>query len=207
MKRITILRHGSTELNEQDCSRGWLNVPLSDKGRQEAKIAAEFLAPREFSAIYASDLGRAVETANIVAEYHPNLMVEWTACLRPINFGDWQGQPIAKVGPLMDELSERWATDLSIESPNGESFKSFQDRAYPFLLSLPDNALVVTHTRTASYAIAMMALNNWKMLFPDDISKMKRAEVSCANIAVVCDNEIAELNPIPHKEEQWTTLS
>src|SRR5208337_2441790 len=61
------LRHGSTELNEDNKFRGWANPPLDAKGKKDAATAATFLKGKGIKAIYCSDLARSVETAAIVS--------------------------------------------------------------------------------------------------------------------------------------------
>lgn len=69
--KIYVLRHGSTELNGRGAIRGWLDVPLNEEGRAQARLAAAHLADVPFARAYTSDLVRAVETASIVAGGHP----------------------------------------------------------------------------------------------------------------------------------------
>ncbi|MHB8156286.1 MAG: histidine phosphatase family protein, partial [Desulfocucumaceae bacterium] len=66
--RVFLVRHGETIWNSEQKLQGHADIPLSDKGRQQAKALAERLAPRSISAVYCSDLGRAVETASQIAE-------------------------------------------------------------------------------------------------------------------------------------------
>lgn len=206
---ITILRHGSTELNEKGQLRGWLNVPLSAKGVAEAERAGRFLAPDKFDKIYASDLDRTVKTAAAVGKYHANAPVEWTPALRPINFGDLQGNPYAEVKKELDDLWAAWGNELSICAPGGESFDDFQKRTYPFLSSLRGRVLLVTHTRTASYILAI-ALNKCKTINPNgegSVSLMHTLKVACGDIARVDAGKIAQINPIEHEGNYKTSLS
>src|SRR5258708_40164023 len=60
---VYALRHGTTQLNEDNKFRGWIDISLDDKGRTDAEAAAEFLKDKGIIAIRCSDLARAIETA------------------------------------------------------------------------------------------------------------------------------------------------
>ena len=66
--KLIIVRHGETEWNTQDIAMGQLDSPLTLKGIQQAHAIAERLRRLSFCALYSSDLGRAVQTVNIIAE-------------------------------------------------------------------------------------------------------------------------------------------
>ena len=199
---LTILRHGSTDLNEGGALRGWLDVPLSPLGKEQAEIAGLALARETFDCVYTSDLQRAVDTAVAIGKWHKDLSIRWTPELRPINFGELQGRPYAEIKEKLDRLWFHWKQELSIRAPGGESFEDFQNRIYPFLQSLltvERNILLVTHTRVCSYIMAV-AMNDGKCLSGDALDLMKVLEVSCANVVQIEGKDIKVLNPIRQKE-------
>src|SRR5688572_8434684 len=65
---VIIVRHGETEWNIARIRQGHLDSKLTDKGLAQAKALAQRLARERFSAIYSSDLGRAVQTALAIAD-------------------------------------------------------------------------------------------------------------------------------------------
>ncbi len=69
MTTIYIARHGQNEDNVRGILNGHRDLPLTDLGRQQARQLARHIKDRElvFDAVYASPLGRAFETAAIVA--------------------------------------------------------------------------------------------------------------------------------------------
>ena len=203
MCKITVVRHGSTDLNESDALRGWLNVPLSELGKEQAVKVSNHLATTDkenkFDFIYTSDLSRAVDTANAIAKWHIGIPAQWTTALRPINFGILQGLPYPSIKKQLADLWAAWEGDLAAEAPGGESFAAFQNRIFPFYESLTKDKnaiiLLVTHTRCASYLMAV-ALNDGQPLTTSTIWKMKELETGCGNLARIEDGEITQLNPV-----------
>ena len=65
--RIFLIRHGATTLSAEDRFAGATDVPLSDIGRAQVRQLAARLGGDEITAVYASPLGRTVETARILA--------------------------------------------------------------------------------------------------------------------------------------------
>lgn len=103
------LRHGRTAHNAQRLVQGFLDVPLDDIGRTEARAAAEHLAEHaSLSRIFASDLSRAWETAGFVAAATGTL-AELEPGLRERDFGPLGGSPIvpglwARVAPGIETI-------------------------------------------------------------------------------------------------------
>src|SRR6266513_2991795 len=73
--RIFLVRHGATVLTKEDRFAGATDVELSDEGREQVRRLAVRLGGEKIAAIYASPLGRTVETARILAKPH-NLEVQ-----------------------------------------------------------------------------------------------------------------------------------
>ena len=68
--RVFLIRHGATVLTAEDRFAGATDVELSDEGREQARRLAERLGTEKVAAVYASPLGRTVETASIIARPH-----------------------------------------------------------------------------------------------------------------------------------------
>jgi broad specificity phosphatase PhoE len=103
---LLIVRHGETDWNAERRYQGHADVPLNERGREQAQALAEQLAGEALDAIYASDLSRARVTAEVVAE-RLGLPVVADPDLREIDVGavegltfdessafdGWQGEP------------------------------------------------------------------------------------------------------------------
>ncbi len=87
---ILLVRHGETDWNRDRRVQGHTDVPLNDEGRRQARALAEELGEGAFDAVYASDLARARETAEILAA-PCGLDVTQLEALREKNFGTWEG--------------------------------------------------------------------------------------------------------------------
>jgi broad specificity phosphatase PhoE len=87
---LLLVRHGETDWNAEGKLQGHTDRPLNDFGRRQAKALADRLTGEDIAAIYASDLSRAKETAEIVGE-RLGLPVVIDADLREKNWGSWEG--------------------------------------------------------------------------------------------------------------------
>src|SRR5438105_20624 len=90
MTTLLLVRHGETDWNAEGRLQGHTDRPLSDFGREQARRLADDLVGEELDAIYASDLIRARETAEIIGE-RLGLPVVIDPDLREKNWGTWEG--------------------------------------------------------------------------------------------------------------------
>src|SRR5205809_708167 len=88
--QVIIVRHGQTQWNLKLIRQGHLDSPLTEKGMAQAKALAQRLAQEKFNALYSSDLGRAVQTAEMIAAVTGHEIVT-DARLRERNLGVFQG--------------------------------------------------------------------------------------------------------------------
>jgi len=93
---ILLARHGETDWNRDGRLQGWSDPPLNAAGRAQARALAERLRATPFDAVYASDLRRAFETAEIVATSH-GVPVVPDPGLREVDIGSWSGLTRAEI--------------------------------------------------------------------------------------------------------------
>ena len=70
MAQLLLIRHGETVWNREGRFQGAIDVPLSEKGKAEARQLGAYLRDKPLKAIYSSHLSRALETAQAVARHH-----------------------------------------------------------------------------------------------------------------------------------------
>lgn len=137
--RVVMIRHGETLWNRERRIQGQTDTPLSDLGRAQAKAVGERLSTLSFSAIYASDLARAWDTAGaILAAAAARAVIEGRAApalhadprLREMHFGQWEGRTSAQIAAADPEAHARSRErDPEFRIPGGESFRDLYARA------------------------------------------------------------------------------
>ena len=138
MPILHFVRHGETEWNREQRVQGVADVPLSAIGREQAQALAASLAERPIRAIYASDLRRALETAEPLAA-RLGLPVLPTPALRERNFGVNEGRLAAEVAAeLGKEVGTAWHGPDE-RHPDGESIREVFGRVAAFLDELLDD--------------------------------------------------------------------
>jgi broad specificity phosphatase PhoE len=151
--RVFMVRHGATVLSAEDRFAGASDIELSEEGRQQAQCLSERLRHEKIAAVYASPMGRTVETARILAAPH-NLKVQTTDGFREISHGHWEGMKRRDVEEKFPQEITEWEKDpYTFAPPGGESGLAVTARALPALIDLvrehPDeNILVVSHKAT-----------------------------------------------------------
>lgn len=118
MTTILLIRHGETVDNARQIMQGQTQGELNDQGRTQACQVAERLSAEQIDAVVASDLRRAVQTAEIIAAPH-GLSVQTTKLLRERDWGSFTGRFIP------DLRGEAWPDDIESEANLLERARSF----------------------------------------------------------------------------------
>lgn len=126
---VLLARHGETEDNRPPLRfQGWRDTPLNETGRRQARELAARLAGLGIASIWSSDLSRARETAEIVAETI-SLPVCLDARLREGYRGRWEGRLFEDVARAEPELFAQWEhAGRTWRFPDGESLQDQLDR-------------------------------------------------------------------------------
>lgn len=154
MGKLVLVRHGESEWNLKGLWTGWTDVPLTDKGRAEARRAGEALKGIRFDAAFTSMLMRAQQTLDeikkILGEEIPTTEIE---ALNERSYGIYTGknkwEVQKEVGDEQFQLIRRgWDTHI----PEGESLKQVYERVVPYykqtilpLLEAGQNILITAH--------------------------------------------------------------
>jgi probable phosphoglycerate mutase len=151
--RIFLVRHGATVLTAEDRFAGATDVPLSDEGREQARRLSLRLQREPITAVYASTLGRTIETARLAVEPR-DIPVIQRAGLREISHGRWEGLTRSEVDAKFPEEASAWEEDPFTFAPEGgESGLAVTARALPALIEIVrahpgEHVLVVSHKAT-----------------------------------------------------------
>ncbi len=135
MGRLVLLRHGESQWNLENRFTGWIDVPLSPRGIEEAKQAGEKLRGLRFDRAFTSVLVRANETLRLVLEAvgQTNIPIEKDKALNERMYGDLQGlnkdETAKKYGSDQVKI---WRRSYDVRPPGGESLKDTADRVLPY---------------------------------------------------------------------------
>jgi 2,3-bisphosphoglycerate-dependent phosphoglycerate mutase len=162
---LVLVRHGQSQWNLEDRFTGWVDVPLTEFGREEARRGAELIRQLTFDRAFTSALTRAQETLRIVLETigQPDLPIEKDAALNERHYGALQGLNKADMAKKFGEQQVRiWRRSYDVAPPKdktewnpdglSESLKDTAARTLPYfnakilpLVKVGQSILVVAH--------------------------------------------------------------
>lgn len=129
---IVLVRHGETAWNAEKRLQGHIDIGLNAEGQRQATALAQALQTETFDAIFSSDLRRAVDTAQAVADTHAMTVVQDVG-LRERCFGAFEGLQPDTIAARYPEDYARWrAHEVDARFPDGEriaeTMQEFFDR-------------------------------------------------------------------------------
>jgi 2,3-bisphosphoglycerate-dependent phosphoglycerate mutase len=157
MATLVLLRHGESQWNLENRFTGWVDVPLSPKGEEEARQAGEKLkaAHVHFDVAFTSVLQRANRTMEIALDIlgQRGIPVEKDQALNERHYGDLQGLNKAETAKKYgEEQVHIWRRSYDIPPPGGESLKDTAARTLPYyeakilpMIKAGKNVLVAAH--------------------------------------------------------------
>ena len=169
--RLLMVRHGESTWNREQRIQGQLDPPLTDRGLVQGGEVAERLSGHEVVALYTSDLTRARQTAQLIAEQvgcEP-IVVSW---LREIGLGSWEGKTSHDLIEEYPELWHAWAREPSWNLvPGGEGAAAFERRVNEAVQELfsrhPEgDILCVTHGGVIQVALGTVVGRASDGIFP-----------------------------------------
>jgi 2,3-bisphosphoglycerate-dependent phosphoglycerate mutase len=158
MSHLTLLRHGQSIWNKRNLFTGWVDIPLSLEGIEEALAAGEKMKNMCFDEIYTSLLIRSIQTAMIamsktecdgmpVIQYSDGRMRQWATInnefdiipvyrIEELNeryYGELQGKNKKQMAEEYgEEQVHIWRRSYATQPPGGESLKDNYTRTIPF---------------------------------------------------------------------------
>lgn len=156
---IYLIRHGETDWNKQGKIQGYIDIPLNQQGRLQAKILASKLKEISIDRIYTSDLLRASQTAEIINKSMKSHLISEER-LRERNYGEWQKLSWSEVHSQNPDLKEEWKTNpVHSKPPKGESLQDLYERVNNFLSEIlkteMNNILIVAHNSPLKILISI----------------------------------------------------
>lgn len=161
MSQLVLIRHGQSLWNKKNVFTGWVDVPLSARGIEEAVEAGKQLSGVEFDFVFTSVQLRAIETAALVLAHNESdrtpvvlhsegKMKDWTTIygekmksetlpvirdwhLNERYYGELQGKNKAETAEeYSPELVHQWRRSYDVPPPGGECLKDTASRTIPF---------------------------------------------------------------------------
>jgi len=165
---IYLVRHGQTEFNVAGRHHGWIDSPLTQLGRLQARKAGRALARlirNETVAMFVSPLGRAVETAAIISQEAGILTPAIVDCdLREIGMGSAEGLTEPEVARLWPWCQATVSGEhMSLEAPDGETLTALGERlsrALSRIIAAPSAAKVVVSHGVTGRVLQVLYLGN-----------------------------------------------
>lgn len=157
MSTLVLVRHGESQWNLENRFTGWVDVPLTPKGEEEAHRAGKNLKGEnvKFDQAFTSDLQRAQNTLKIILEEleQTGIPVQKNQALNERHYGDLQGLNKAETAVKFgDEQVKIWRRSYDIAPPKGESLKDTAARTLPYfdativpLLKAGKNIIIAAH--------------------------------------------------------------
>jgi 2,3-bisphosphoglycerate-dependent phosphoglycerate mutase len=186
MNNLILLRHGQSQWNFENRFTGWENVPLTEKGKEEARIAGKLMLKNhlDLDIVYSSVLKRANDTAEIAIK-EMKLKHLWknnklkfirNKSLNERDYGELVGlnknETAKKYGK---EKVQIWRRSYSVRPPGGESLKDVINRVKPYFekyiltkINYTKNILIVAHGNSLR---ALLVCN--KLYKPKEISSIE----------------------------------
>ena len=203
MTRLILIRHGESEYNLIRRYTGQTDVMLTDKGRLQAKITADYiLESYKIDEIISSDLIRAIDTARPIADAL-GLEIKTDKRLREIYAGDWQGLLFADVEKIYaEEYAEYKKNRETSRTPNGEGLCDVQKRTWEAILDIAregegKTVLVSTHNGPLMSLIVKLygkTLNETTSLSNNSVTEIEYENGEFRVIKCGYDEHLKELN-------------
>ena len=210
---VYLVRHGETTWNAERRFQGQLDVELSRTGVAQAEAVATWLAaqPVRFTAIYSSDLKRAVSTAQTIGK-RLGLIPELHSDLREMHAGEWQGLLVTEIEARFPGKLAEWSAKVdSFTTPGGESIPKVQKRVYATYNSIvsrhPGEAIIIVSHGAALTAL-LAALHDWDLVETWHSRKVRMSNTGVTVVALdheKSEHELLLLNSAEHLPETEQT--
>ena len=184
MPALVLVRHGESQWNLENRFTGWVDVPLSEKGIQEAAAAGERLKKEnlKFDCAFTSDLKRAQLTLKLILEKlgQSGIPIEKNQALNERHYGELQGLNKAETAKKFGEEQVKiWRRSYDIAPPGagGESLKDTAARTLPYF-----NSRILGEIKKGRNVIVAAHGNSLRSIVMD-LDKLTKEQVLELNLA------------------------
>lgn len=175
---LILIRHGKTIENEMGIFQGHTDGELSEKGKAQARQIGFDLKSKKFSAIYSSDLGRALDTAAHITAQHPQVPFFEDDRLRERCYGVYDG--ITSIDDLFSAYEDKTPHSKPLQ---GESIAEFRARLNDFYQMLEhtysqsDAIVIVTHYGPIINLISLLNGDPIEHIIKNQEEKIKNCQI------------------------------
>ncbi|MCJ7749887.1 MAG: histidine phosphatase family protein [Armatimonadetes bacterium] len=200
---LILVRHGETEWNLAGRIQGHSDSRLTARGAEQGRRAAERLAGLDISTVYASDLGRARETGEIIAAPH-GLAVTTVQGLRERCYGAFEGRTAEEIRTDDPGAFERWLGDRQgLAPPGGETQQELSERVMGALRGIAgahpgETVAIATHggpIKSAVFAVLEIPMGSWDRTWVSNGSVTVLRGNQC-ELKVACFNDTSHLDSV-----------
>jgi probable phosphoglycerate mutase len=172
---LHLVRHAETIWHAENKYAGHKDIPLTELGHFQAQELKEWVVEIQPTAIYASDLIRAIDTARPLGD-ELGIEVKIDKRLREVNFGEIEGLSQLDMKEKYPELYKNYlSSPADTQMPGGESGNTALRRVWPFITEIvsqknDQNVLLVSHgtlIRLITCELLGIELNKYRQIFPD----------------------------------------
>ncbi len=205
--RIYLVRHGETEWNKEGVFRGRKDVPLNERGRNQAEKTGAYFLGKNVQSVFSSPLSRASQTAEAITRavgLPPATILEGFI---DMDFGKWEGLSVDEARDLSPKeygIGQRSPLRFAIEG--SETLAGVRRRAKKALLKATsmadDDVVIVTHRVICKIIILWLlgAPNNLFWAIKCDPCSISVTENGNGRNVLECINDTCHLRPGDHKK-------
>jgi valyl-tRNA synthetase len=180
------MRHGETDWNKERKVQGHQDIPLNERGKEQAYSMANYFEKIKIDLVISSDLQRAAETARIIADQIGVEHIE-DQSLREKNFGIYEGQPIEDI--ITAHLKD--GNPYEFVPEKGESWKQVDDRIHKILehhkkQNGSKNILIVTHSGVMRVFLRRLQKTDGSLFYSHG-KRVQNSELLHYSIAEPCE--------------------
>lgn len=200
---LILVRHGETEWNRTGRCQGVADIDLNHNGKKQVKELGDALKGETISAIYSSDLKRALETARGIASHH-KLTVNIDKDLREMDQGELEGLSFSEIRERYDHVLKQWReSPETLTLPKGESLTKLQERALRAFNKIHarhigETIVVVSHNLTITTLLCKFTGVGLKGFRNFNLKAACKNHLRCGEDGVEIEilNDVSHLSPI-----------